>query len=351
MKHKNLLWLVFFIVLTAACNNPSAGTEKKDSLVGAPAVRESPKHISILDAEALNLLDSAAAIEVIAEGYKWTEGPVYITDSDYLLFSDVPNNRIHKWKQGKGANIYLQPSGYTGTVPKEKEPGSNGLVIDKAGRLVLCQQGNRQIGRMKSSLNDPRPVFETIVSNYQGKKFNSPNDAVYAANGNLYFTDPPYGLEKGIKDSSKEIPFQGIFLVKAGSNKAILFSDKVSYPNGIALSPDNKILYISNSDNDNKEWTKYELNDQGLIARESVFYHLSSEEGKLPGSPDGMKVNSRGYIFASGPGGIWLFNPAGKVLARIYTGELTSNCYIDQVHHMLYMTCNSYVMRVKLKPE
>ena len=349
MKNKHLPLVVILIVLMAACNSHSAGTEKKDSVVSVPAVSESPKHISILDAEGMNLLDSNAIIEVIAEGYKWTEGPVYVSDSDYLLFSDVPANRIYKWKQGNGASVYLEPSGYTGTIPKEKEPGSNGLVIDKKGKLVLCQQGNRQIGRMKSSLNDPKAVFEVIVSNYQGKKFNSPNDAVYAANGNLYFTDPPYGLEKGIKDSSKEIPFQGIYLVKPGG-KAMLVTDKVSYPNGIALSPDNKILYISNSDNDNKEWMKYELNDQGMIAKESVFYRVSAEEGKLPGSPDGMKVNARGYIFATGPGGIWVFNPAGKVLARIYTGELPANCFIDQVHNMLYMTCKSYVMRVKLKP-
>jgi gluconolactonase len=351
MKHKHLPLPFYLMVVVAACNSHTSGMEKKDSVAAAPAVSESPRHISILDAEGMNVLDSAAAVDVIAEGYIWAEGPVYVSDSDYLLFSDVPANKIYKWKQGNGASVYLEPSGYTGTIPKHKEPGSNGLVIDNMRRLVLCQQGNRQIGRMKSTLNDPRPVFETIVSSYQGKKFNSPNDAVYAGNGNLYFTDPPYGLEQGIKDSSKEIPFQGVFLVKPGSGKAILVTDKVSYPNGIALSPDNKILYISNSDNDNKEWIKYELNDQGLIAKESVFYRVSSEEGKLPGNPDGMKVNNRGYIFASGPGGIWLFNPAGKVLARIYTGEPTSNCWIDQVHNMLYMTCKSYVMRVKLKPE
>jgi gluconolactonase len=349
MKSKKFISAVLLIAVLTACENQT-NNAKKDSAVSADTVKVLSRHISILDADALNLIDSTAAIEVIAEGYKWTEGPVYISDSDYLLFSDVPANRIYKWKQGNGASIYLEPSGYTGTIPKEKEPGSNGLVIDKKGGLVLCQQGNRQIGRMKSLLNDPKAVFEAIVSSYQGKKFNSPNDAVYAANGNLYFTDPPYGLEKGVKDSTKEIPFQGIYLVKPGG-KALLVTDKVSYPNGIALSPDNKILYISNSDNDNKEWTKYELNDQGLIAKESVFYHVSAEEGKLAGNPDGMKVNARGYIFASGPGGIWLFNPSGKVLARIYTGELTSNCYIDQVHNMLYMTCKSYVMRVKLKPE
>jgi len=349
MKNVRLACIAFSIVILVSCTSHSAGSEKKDSVVTAAVAMESPRHISILDSEGLNLLDTTATIEVIAEGYKWTEGPVYVSDSDYLLFSDVPANKVYKWKQGKGVSIYLEPSGYTGSAPKEKEPGSNGLVIDKQGRLVLCQQGNRQIGRMKSSLNDPRPEYETIVPSYHGKKFNSPNDAVYANNGNLYFTDPPYGLDKGIKDSTKELPFQGVFLVKPGGG-AILVTDKVSYPNGIALSPDNKVLYISNSDGDNKEWTRYELNHECLIAKQSVFYHISAEEGKVPGNPDGMKVNAQGYIFATGPGGVWIFNPAGKVLARIYTGELTANCFIDQVHNMLYMTCKSFVMRVKLKP-
>ena len=348
MKSRKLLSSVFLIAILASCENQTTSV-KKDIAVSADTVKVLSRYIRILDADALNLIDSTAAIEVIAEGYKWTEGPLFISDSDYLIYSDVPANKIYKWKEGKGTSLFLEPSGYTGTVPREKEPGSNGLVMDKKGHLVLCQQGNRQIGRMKSSLNEPKADFEVIVSAYKGKKFNSPNDAVYADNGNLYFTDPPYGLEQGVKDSTKEIPFQGVYLVKPGG-KAILVTDKVSYPNGIALSPDNKILYISNSDNDNKEWMKYELNDQGLIARESVFYHVSAEEGKMPGGPDGMKVNARGYIYASGPGGIWIFNPAGKVLARIYTGELTANCYIDQAHNMLYMTCKSYVMRVKLKP-
>jgi gluconolactonase len=348
MKYKNLFPVLFIATGMTACNNTTTTTEKKDSVVSVDIKKDSPRFIRILDPEALSLVDSSAAIEIIAEGYKWSEGPAYVSDGDYLLFSDVPANRVYKWKEGKGATVYLEPSGYTGTVPKEKEPGSNGILVDKKGRLVLCQQGNRQIARMKSSLNDPKPLFETIVSSYKGKKFNSPNDLVYADNGNLYFTDPPYGLEQGIKDSTKEIPFQGVYLVKPGG-KALLVTDKVSYPNGIALSPDNKILYISNSDSDNKEWMKYELNQDGGIAKESLFYRVSAEEGKLPGSPDGMKVNAKGYIFATGPGGVWVFNPGGKVIARIYTGQLTANCFLDPAHHMLYMTCKSYIMRVKLK--
>jgi gluconolactonase len=301
-----------------------------------------------MDPEASSLIDSAAVVEVISHGYKWSEGPVYINDSDYLLFSDVPANKIYKWKEGNGTSLYLEPSGFTGTVTNSREPGSNGLVIDKNGKLVLCQQGNRQIGRMKTPLSDPKPSFDVITGSYNGKKYNSPNDAVYATNGNLYFTDPPYGLGKGLQDSTKELSFQGVFLVRPGG-KAILVTDKVSYPNGIALSPDNKYLYISNSDNDNKEWTRYELNKDGLIAKDTLFYRVTPEEAKMKGGPDGMKVDANGYIYATAPGGIWLFNPSGKVIARIYTGQRTSNCSIDQRHRVLYMTCDSLVMRVKLK--
>jgi gluconolactonase len=310
--------------------------------------QDTTRHISILDKEALKLIDSTAAIEIIASGYKWSEGPLYVSNGDYLLFSDVPANCIYKWKEGQGASLYLAPSGYTGTAPKEKEPGSNGLLIDKNGKLVLCQHGNRQIARMKSSLDDPKPEFETIASVYEGKKFNSPNDAVYAKNGNLYLTDPPYGLDHGLRDSTKELSFQGVFCVKP-DGKVQLVTDKVSYPNGIALSPDNKYLFISNSDNENKEWTKYELDKDGRVLKESVFYRVSAEEGKMNGSPDGMKINGDGYIFASGPGGIWVFNPSGKVIARIYTGQPTSNCAFDASQKTLYMTCQAYVMRLKLK--
>jgi gluconolactonase len=348
MKNNNLLPIIMGIIIIAGCNNTPSS--KKKAAASAETILDTSRHISILDREALHIIDSSAAIEIIAAGFKWSEGPVYISNGDYLLFSDVPANRIHKWKEGKGTSVFLEPSGYTGTVPKEKEPGSNGLVIDKNGHLVLCQQGNRQMARMRSSLDDPKPQFETIASSYEGKKFNSPNDAVFAANGNLYFTDPPYGLKNGIKDSTKELSFQGVFCVKP-DGKVKLVTDKVSYPNGIALSPDNKFLFISNSDNDNKEWLKFELNEDGLAVKESLFYRVSAEDGKIKGNPDGMKINNGGYIFATGPGGIWIFNPAGKVIARIYTGQLTSNCFLDPSQKTLYMTCNSYVMRLKLKNE
>jgi gluconolactonase len=350
MKFNYLLPFIFVSAAISSCHHATV-TEKKDSLVAVlqDTIKKVPRHIRILDTEALKLIDSSAAIEIIADGFNWAEGPVYVPDGDYLLFSDIPANRVLKWKEGKGVTVFLEPSGYTGALPRKGESGSNGLLINKKGELVLCQHGNRQVVRMKSSLNNPRPEFEPIAAAYQGKKLNSPNDAVYAKNGDLYFTDPPYGLVHGMKDSTKELSFQGVYCVKPGG-QVTLVTDKISYPNGIALSPDNKYLYISNSDHDNKEWTRFELNGAGQVIKESLFYRVSPEEGTMAGNPDGMKINSTGYIFASGPGGIWVFNPSGKVIARIYTGELTSNCFLDQAHHMLYMTCNSYVMRLRLKP-
>jgi len=349
MNYKYAFFPMMIFIIMVACNSNTGKTENNDSTAAVVSPKENSRRIEILDPEALTLIDSGSVIEQIAAGFKWTEGPAYSSDGGYLLFSDVRANKLYKWEDGKGASVYLEPSGYSGKEIKEKEPGANGLLIDKYGKLLLCQQGFRRVARMKTPLNDPRPDFDVIASSYQGKKFNSPNDLVYAANGNLYFTDPPYGLDHGIQDSTKEIPFQGVYLVRPWG-KVVLVTDKVSYPNGIALSPDNKYLYISNSDNENKEWTRYELNADGLIAKDTVFHRVTADEGKVPGNPDGMKVDARGYIYATGPGGVWIFNPSAKVIARIYTGQLTSNCYIDQLHHMLYMTCDSLVMRVKLKP-
>ena len=297
--------------------------------------------------EAINdLIPKDAKIEVLADGFTWTEGPLWVPNGQYLLFSDIPPNRIMKWSEKEGLSLYLTPSGYTGKTARAGEPGSNGLILDANGNLVLCQHGDRRMAKMTAPLNNPKPQFETIIDNYEGKRFNSPNDAVYDSQGNLYFTDPPYGLEGNVDDPAKEIPFQGVYRYSKDGQLSLI-SDKITRPNGIALSPDEKTLYVACSDPAAATWTAFTLNKDGTVASEKLFYDATGSKGK--GLPDGLKVDKKGNIWATGPGGVWVFNPKGAILGKIKTGEATSNCALDADQKTLYMTCDDYLMRIKLK--
>lgn len=291
------------------------------------------------------LVSPNAKIEVLSNGFIWTEGPLYIEEGDYWLFSDIPQNSIFKWDEKEGVKVYLNPSGYTGTVPRGGEPGSNALILDLQKRLVLCQHGDRRMARMLAPLDKPVSLFESIAGQYMGKKFNSPNDAIFDSKGNLYFTDPPYGLVKNADDPSKELPFQGVFKVKP-NGEIKLITDKLARPNGIAFSPDEKILYVSNSEFP-ASWHSFELDEDGNILSQKVFYTPGDNEGK--GAPDGLKVDPHGNIWATGPGGLWIFSPDAKVLGRIRTGEATSNCAFNKDFSVIFLTCDDYIMRVKLK--
>ena len=343
---KSILLLIIIIATITSCSNPSSttATTKDTAAASVPDTR-----ITILDAEGADIIDSTSQIRNLAGGFSWTEGPLYIADGDYLIFSDIPANKVMKWKEGEGLSTYLFPAGFTGAGrTPENEPGSNGLILDKDGRLVLCQHGDRRIARMKAPLNAPKPEFETIADKYMGKRFNSPNDAVYHPNGNLYLTDPPYGLPKGEEDSAKELDMHGVYRVTP-DGKVDLVTSEFKWPNGIALTNDGKHLLVGHSDGSNMVWMKYELGPDGLSVNKSVFYKITDAEKDKPGAPDGMKISRKGYLFASGPGGVWIINPAGKVVARVYTGQATSNCALSADEKTLYMTCDDFLYSVKLK--
>ncbi len=295
--------------------------------------------------EADNLISKNSKIEILAKAFTWSEGPVWVEEGNYLLFSDIPPNRIMRWSEEDGLSEYLKPSGYTDTIPRQGEPGSNGLLIDPEGTLVLCQHGDRRIARMNAPLDSPKSDFTTIADSYKGMRFNSPNDAVYDHSGNLYLTDPPYGLEKQMDDPNKETPYQGVYRVSK-KGEVTLITDQLTRPNGIGLSPDEKTLYVANSDPDQPIWMAYTLNNQGEVKAEKLFYDASSHKGK--GLPDGLKVDKKGNIWATGPGGVFVFDPKGGLLARIKTGEATSNCAFDTDQSTLYMTCDDYLMRIIL---
>jgi gluconolactonase len=334
---------LYLLILFVACNNEQQPqpTDMKYKTIGS---------IERLDPALDQVLDTSAKAEIIAEGFQWSEGPLWVESQKMLLFSDVPRDTVFKWTEEKGKEVYLTPSGYTDTLKRGGEMGSNGLILDKDGRLVLCQHGNRQMARMDAPLDNPAPKYISLANNYQGKKLNSPNDAVYNSAGELFFTDPPYGLEKNVDDPKKEIPFQGVFKVKT-NGEVILVTDSLTRPNGIAFLPGEKTLIVANSDPQKPNWYAFDAGPGDTFINGRIFYSAAEQAKSEKGLPDGFKVDKNGVIFASGPGGIWIFDSGGKVLGKIKLTESASNCALSADEKTLYITNDMYVLRVKMRSQ
>ncbi len=296
-----------------------------------------------LDPRFDKLVPQDAVIEKIADGFTWVEGPLWIKEGEFLVFSDIPNNSVYKWKEGEGVSIYLKPSGYTGKEPFQgREPGSNGLALDSAGRLVLCEHGDRRISRL-----EPDGTKTTLVDRYEGKRLNSPNDAVFKSNGDLYFTDPPFGLPRVFDDPNKEIPFQGVYRLSKDGTLTLLTKD-VKAPNGIAFSPDQNTLYVTDVDPNRPAWLAFDVKDDGTITKGRVFYDASKWKKPNFGGPDGLEVDKEGNLFAARPGGVNVFAPDGTLLGSIELGIPTANVAWGNDGSVLYITANTAIYRIKL---
>jgi len=325
-----LLACVALIVLTAA---PTLAQDKPPMTIGS-IERKDPK----LDA----LIPKDAKIEVLAGGMKWTEGPVWDKKASALLFTDIPNNRVMKWSQRDGLMEFLKPSGYTGREKFEGyEPGANGLAFDRAGNLILCQHGDRRVARLKDG------KFETLIDKYMGKRLNSPNDLVFHSSGDLFFTDPPYGLPKIEKDPAKELDFQGVYRLSP-KGELTLLTKEMSRPNGIGLSPDEKTLYVANSDPDQAIWMAFPIKGDGTLGAGKVIHDATAEaKAKKPGLPDGLKVDQKGNIFATGPDGVFVFAPDHTYLGKIVIGDRNANCAFGDDGTVLYICANDKLVRIK----
>lgn len=335
---------VFIAGLFAAfsCSDPATTKTK-------PAMQTNIPVIIQYDAELEQVIDTSLKPQVIAEGYEWSEGPLWLEASQQLLFSDVPRNTVYAWSEEKGVSVYLQPSGYTGReVLPNKEPGSNGLTLDPGGRLVLCQHGNRQLAFMDAPLDHPAPVFQAIATHYNGKRFSSPNDCVFSQNGELYFTDPPYGLStQDDRAPEKEVPFNGVYKVKK-NREVLLLAGSISRPNGLAFLPGERQLIVACSDPDRPVWYLFDVEGDRLV-NERLFYDASGYDPSWNGLPDGLKVNRKGYVFATGPGGVYIFNGSGKKLGLIHTRGPASNCALDAAEKTLFVTNDNDVLKISLK--
>lgn len=318
-------------------------------LLGACSTNEkiSVGTIERMDPALDQVITGAPTVEIISEGYEWSEGPVWVEKESMLLFSDVPKNIIYKWTEQGGTEVYLTPSGFTGDSTTSREPGSNGLLIYNDS-LILCQHGDRRMAKMNASITEPKAEFVTLADRYNDKRLSSPNDAVYRSTGDLFFTDPPYGLGKQNEDPEKELPHNGVYQVTADGTVTLLV-DTLTRPNGIILLPGEKKLIVANSDPEKAIWYEYELDENDSLINGRIFYNATPELATANGLPDGLKVDKQGNIFASGPGGIWIFNQTGTVLGRIRLTELAANCALSPDDKTLYITADPYVLRVKLR--
>ncbi len=336
--------VVLFAVLVVSLMTIQALEPGEDRLEG-----------TALDPAFRNIVPPDAKLQRLTSGLKWTEGPVWVQPG-YLLFADIPSNTIRKWTTSGETSIVLQPSGFKGDHFAGTEPGSNGMTLDSSGRLSVAGHALRNVWRAESA--DLHGKITVLADSFEGKRLNSPNDLVYSRDGSLYFTDPPYGLETQLDtDKAKELKFNGVYRIagardhKPGAapdpRKLSLLVRDMTRPNGLAFSPDEKYLYVANSDPQKKIWMRYKVNDDGSVAEGKVFFDVTSDQRK--GSPDGMKVDVKGNLYCTGPGGIWIFSQEGKQLGLLHMPEVTANlAWGDRDGKSLYITASTSVYKVRL---
>lgn len=311
------------------------------------AISETAAQITRDDAALDEIVSPDAKIEKLAGGFLFTEGPIWIprsADSDgYLLFSDPNNNVIYRWTQDGQLSIFMTKSGYRGfDIGEYGQPGSNGLTLDKEGRLTINQHGNRCVARMEKN-----GQFTVLADSYEGKRLNSPNDLVYKSDGALYFTDPPFGLPKFFDDARKELPYSGVFRVSPGGKNIQLLTKELSGPNGLAFSPDEKYFYVDNWDDKKKIVMRYEVDADGTLSNGKVFFDMTSASGK--DALDGLKIDERGNLYVSGPGGLWIISPEGKHLGTIAGPEHPHNfAWGDDDGKTLYLCAKTGLYRIRL---
>jgi len=350
MKNTKPLQLLALMAMALSCVFVAVAAAQN-----AAPLPSTPLKMDRLSPAIARIVPAGAKLELVASGYSWTEGTVWVKDR--LYFADIPGNSIHIWTPGKGVSPFLKPSGYQGSATfGGTESGSNGMTLDATGRLTVAGHAQRDVYRIESLA--PGASITILADSYQGKRLNSPNDVVYKSDGSLYFTDPPYGLPtQSDNDPDKQLQVNGVYRIphalaqKPGSQPARaklqqLVKD-LTRPNGIAFSPDEKYLYVDNS-GPKKIWMRYRVLPDGTLTDAKLLYDATADP--RPGAPDGMKVDSEGNIYSAGPGGVWIFSPEGKPLATILIPERVANlAWAGPDRKTLYIAATGNIYRVHLK--
>lgn len=338
--HKKFLLPITAGLLIAACGGaPPEAEEPRDT--GAGTVLK-------VDGALDEIVPQDYRIEKLADGLIFTEGPLWVSraweGAPFLLFSDVPGNAIYKWDPAARALSDFKKPVFEGEAEEGRFVGPNGLTLDQDGNLFVCEHGNRRISKVT-----PAGVWSVFVDRFEGKRLNSPNDLVWHKDGWLYFTDPPYGLAEQDDDDAKELDHNGLYRVSADGGTIELLDPRMTRPNGLGFSPDYSTLYVANSDPGEKVWRAYQVREDGTIGLSRTFYDVTSETAQ--GLPDGLKLDKNGNLYATGPGGVWIFTPDGKHLGTIQPEEVPANVAWGDDGKTLYMTARTGLYRIKLNAE
>ncbi|MVN77169.1 SMP-30/gluconolactonase/LRE family protein [Hymenobacter sp. HMF4947] len=326
----------FFLTALGLVVGPARA--QQPALTIGHVVRQSPA----LD----QILAPGAQLEIISSGHTHVEGPLWVPDSSMLLFSDTKTRTVYRWKAADNKRSkFLEASGYTGRMPYKDEPGSNGLALDGRGNLLFCEHGDRRLAALP--LAQPNSGKRTLTDNFQGKRYNSPNDAVVAPDGAVYFTDPPFGLPKLGPSAPRELPFTGVFR-RAADGQVTAEATDIPFANGLAFSPDGRTLYVSNADSLRPLILAFEVGKNGKLSKERPFFDMKSlPKIRFKETPDGLKVDQAGNVYAAGVGGLLIISPQGQLLGTIDPGEVVANCAWGDDGHSLYLMATTFVCRIK----
>lgn len=355
MTRRRNTYLLLGALAIASCSELIAVSFKSGNDIMPPSaqVAITPK-VARLDPAIDQLIPTSSKIFTIASGMQWTEGLLWLP-SGKLIFAEIPSNSIRLWSPSGGVTLFMQPSGYMGTEPYNgPEPGSNAMTLDAAGRLTVAGHAQRDVFRFDRIATDARITI--LADTYNGKRLNSPNDLVYKSDGSLYFTDPPYGLRRqSDADPAKELQVNGVYRIpgalkqKSGTSpdraKLQLLIKDLPRPNGIAFSPDEKYLYVDNSEPE-MFWMRYAVQPDGSLSEGKRFGNAGIYAHK--GAPDGMKVDELGNIYSAGPGGVWIFSPSLKHIGTIELGPVGNVAWGGDDYKTLFIAAGPDIYSIRL---
>ena len=339
----------YSLVLTLTCLLQVTACSTVSKVPGLDLLHKREPHIEVYAVQDKSLISPNAQVEVLGSGFHWAEAPVWVPSLNGLLFSDIMDDVIYKWTSTEGVSTYLSNAGSTGHYTPSSEFGVSSILLTEQDELLICQQGDRRVSRMLAPIHSPDAIFQTVSSHFHGSRYNSPNDMVQHSDGSIWFTDPTFGLPDGeYDDENAELGYSGVFRIKP-DGRVVLVTNILNRPNGIAFSPEEDKVYISNSCSQRAVWMVWDLHKDGSISNGQILFDATQNVDHPLDFPGGIKVHPSGALFTAAPNGVYVLTSEGKLLSHIVTHEPTTNLAFNPDYSALFITTEDRLLRVKLK--